>query len=158
MNRIEINWRERLKGEPEPGIHFHGYVWVGQGGHLDSIKTQAQRTAGTEEFPASDLPPEAVHHYLLKRRQLAGTWAEAKPAAEWMREQWDAHTPTVTHVAPDNTQQFHEVTLSIGKSTVWSWWFPEPGSTTKVHVTVAVCRPVWPQFDAVRTPCPQPPE
>lgn len=157
MNRVDIDWHDYLNGEPEPGIHFHGYLWVGPGGLLSDRRMQSRRTAGTADFLASDLPPEMVHHYLLKRQQLAGTWTLAKEAADWMRRQWDANTPKVTHVDPDNRRQYAEVTLSHGTSDVWAWWHPDPGSRTMVHLTTVPCRLHWPQYDQVETPCPQPP-
>jgi hypothetical protein len=151
-----INWRDYLKGVPVPRLHFHGFLWSGQGGLLESYKQQANRNPGTPDFLASDLPPEAVRYYLLKRNRLAGTFGSAKEAAEWMREQWDAQTPRITHEDPDNTQEYQEVVLSHGRETVWSWWHPEPGSSYKVHLAVVPCPLKWPD-DPEPMPCPAPP-
>ncbi|MFE0457827.1 hypothetical protein ACFW1A_01035 [Kitasatospora sp. NPDC058965] len=151
-----INWLEHLKGDPVPGLHFHGFLWGGQGALLESYKQQINRNPGRPEFMASELPPEAVRHRLLKPHQLAGTFTSAKEATDWMREQWDKQAPRVYHADPDNTREYHEVVLSHGRSTVWSWWHPEPGSMYKVHVTVVPCPYHW-QDDAEPMPCPQPP-
>lgn len=151
-----INWREYLKGDIVAGLHFHGFLWRGAGGLLESYKQQINRNPGRPEFMASDLPPEAVRHYLLKANRVAGTFGSAKEAADWMREQWGQSTPRVAHADPENTREYHEVVLSHGRETVWSWWFPDPGSNTKVHVTVVPCPFHWPE-DPEPMPCPQRP-
>ncbi|MER5636051.1 hypothetical protein ABT095_03755 [Kitasatospora sp. NPDC002227] len=122
---------------------------------MESYKMQSQRNPGTPDFTASDLPPEAVRHYLLKPRQVAATVGSAKEAAEWMREQWEAATPKVTHRDPENRQQYAERVLSLGREDVWSWWFPEPGNPTKVYLAVVPCPFHWPD-DPEPMPCPQP--
>jgi hypothetical protein len=149
-----IDWRTVLHGPPStvPGLHWHGYLWIGRGSLLESYKTQAQRNPGTLEFDSSDLPPESTRHYLLKRRRLLGTFTTPVEAAAWMRRQWDENTPTSTHLDPDDSQQYHEVTLSHQKDSIWSWWQPAPGSGTKVHVA-AICCP----NEVPDVPCPQPP-
>lgn len=152
MTATPIDWRAYLQGPPVPGIHYHGYLWTGRGSLLESYKTQDQRAPGKSEFDTSDLPAEATRHNLLRRRLLKGTWASPEEAAAWMRAQWDLQTPTVTHHEPGNTELYHEVTLSHQKDTTWSWWFPGPGSGTKVHVCVVCCPNEFPDV-----PCPYPP-
>ncbi|MCC9310458.1 hypothetical protein LN042_25885 [Kitasatospora sp. RB6PN24] len=151
-----INWHEYLEGDPVPGLHFHGFLWRGAGGLLESYKQQINRNPGRPEFMASDLPPEAVRHYLLKANRVAGTFRSAEEAAAWMREQWDEQAPRVTHEDPDNTRGYHEVVLSHGRETVWAWWYPDSSSNTKVHVTAVPCPFHWPE-DPAPMPCPQPP-
>jgi hypothetical protein len=139
MPTAPLDWRSVLHGDPKPGIHWHGFTWVGRGYQLESFKFQAERTAGTAEFQSSDLPPEMTGWYLHKKRLVKATFTTPGSAAAWMRAQWDENAPTVTHLDADDTQLYHEVTVSHGKDTVWSWWLPQPGSGTKFHVAVICC-------------------
>lgn len=154
MPSAPLDWRTILQGPPSavPGLHWHGFLWIGEGALLQSYKTQSQRNPGSHDFDASDLPTEMTRHNLLRRRLLGGTFTTAVEAAAWMRQQWDENTPTVTHYDPDSSQLYHEVTLSHQKDTVWSWWSPTPGSFRKVHVTVVCCPNEQPDV-----PCPHPP-
>ncbi|MCU4749343.1 MULTISPECIES: hypothetical protein [unclassified Streptomyces] len=158
MNRVDIDWRSVLHGGPltdRPGLHWHGFFWTGNGNDLYSYKRQPERTAGTPDFPASALPPETTAHYLLKSRLLKGTWTTVGAAADWMRQQWDTHTPAVTHEDPDNRRRYSEITLSHGEDDVWRWWHPAPPGPGMVHVAVVCC----PHKSAAgrAIPCPQPP-
>ena len=53
----DIDWDDMMKGPPVPGIHWHGFFWKGSSGLIYSYKNQAERTPGSPDFPASDVPP-----------------------------------------------------------------------------------------------------
>lgn len=149
-------WQGYLKGPVVPGKHYHAYRWVGESWKLDTIKTQAERNPGSQEWATSDLPPESVRHYLLKPRLLTATFETASDAADWIRAQWDEKTPSETEKNPDSHREYAEVCLSHGQPDVFSWRIPEMNSRTKVHLTVIPCPYHWPD-DPGPMPCPQPP-
>jgi len=137
------------------GLHWHGFLWKGNGNLLYSYKNQAERTEKNRpEFMASSLPAEMVGENLLRPRTVVGTWTDSAEAAAWMRQQWDENTPTETHVDPDDRQDYAAVTLSHGEDDIWRWWMPKPPGPSMVNVMVVSC----PHKHRPDIVCPVPPK
>ncbi|MEW9548981.1 hypothetical protein AB0H75_11415, partial [Nonomuraea sp. NPDC050783] len=82
--------------EPSPStvrgrMHWHAYLWAGNG---QELKHEAGRRPASPGFTTSPLPPMRTGDWLIKpRSRIAETFEDVDKAGEWMAGAYAPHRP-----------------------------------------------------------------